>query len=131
MRQSRWTKTPASDDGPNSPPLPADGPKSPCGLVKSARRRKGLDGSARRPGAVADGLAAAGEERLAGGGPVDGGGLLRQEARGHRANCVGPGGEDADGDRRSPAVVLAHIEVAVAVEFDDAGKARGEVGREL
>ena len=33
--------------------------------------------------------------------------------------------------RRGAAVVLAHVEVAVAVEFDDPGQALGEVGGEL
>ena len=83
-------------------------------------------------GAGRDARPALGEERLASVGPVDARrvGLGRTVAASARSG-VGPGGEETHGERRRPAVVLAHVEVAVAVEFDDAGEALGEVGGEL
>jgi hypothetical protein len=54
--------------------------------------------------------------------------LAGEDGGGEGAEGVGEGGEEADGEGRRAGVVLAHVEVAVAVEFDDAGKACGEVG---
>ena len=64
-------------------------------------------------------------------GPVDAGGLAGDDDRGEGAQGVGPGGEEADGERRGGGVVLAHIEIAVAVEFDDPRQPGAEVGGEL
>ena len=84
-----------------------------------------------RQQAVADAFATAREERLAGVGAVDAGRLAGENGGGDRAQRVGPGGEAAHREGGGAAVVLAHVEVAVAVEFDDPRQAGGEVGREL
>jgi hypothetical protein len=98
--------------------------------MSTSRRRGRFDRSARRC-AVAQGLATVGEERLPRVRPVDTRRLLRDDGRREGSHRVGPGGKDADCESRSAAVVLSHVEVAVAVEFDDAGEALREVGREL
>src|SRR3954452_21459866 len=80
---------------------------------------------------LTEALSAVGEERLAGVGSVDAGRLAGDDGGGEGAQGVGPGGERAHGEGRRPRVMLAHVEVAVAMEFDDPGEAGGEVGREL
>ena len=57
--------------------------------------------------------------------------MVGEDGRGEGAHGVGPGGEKADREGGRSTVVLAHVEVAVAVEFDDPRQAGGEVGGEL
>ena len=76
-------------------------------------------------------FAALGPQCLAGVGAVDVGGLAGQDEGGERPQAVGPGGERAHRAGGAGAVVLAHVEVAVAVELDDPRQAGGEVGGEL
>ena len=64
-------------------------------------------------------------------GGVDTRRLARDDEGGESSEAVGPGGQGADGEGGRPRVMLAHVEVAVAMEFDDPRQARREVGREL
>ena len=63
--------------------------------------------------------------------PVPAGVVAGEDERRERADRVGPCGEHAHREGRRPPVVLTDVEVAVAVELDDAPLARRRVGREL
>ena len=85
------------------------------------RRQSRLKGLSRF-GELPDPGASRREECLSCMGPVDLGRMAGEDSGHERAQGVGPGGQDTDGERRDPPMMLAHVEVAVAVESTIRGR---------
>ena len=103
-----WLGPPPPPGRAASPALPPPARRAAAvdGSIPEAYEAERMDEDARRQSdrqlgiARLPRLAAAGEQRLAGVGPVDAGRLAGEDGRGEGAQRVGPGGEDADRQRR-------------------------------